>query len=87
MTRVSLHFLKMKSMPSALLLLRSLRQYAAKSPILTETGFESKWRALTEEQRDKVELEYEELALGDWRKLSFDQKRARIHHFHILTLY
>lgn len=46
-------------------------------PNVKETGFEAQWRKLTEAERDVVEKEYQELGKSDWKKLTFEQMRAR----------
>lgn len=41
------------------------------------TGFEAQWRRMGEKERDQIEREYDHFAKGDWRQLTFEQKRAR----------
>lgn len=41
------------------------------------TGFDERWKKLTQAEKDLVAKEYEHLQKGDWKSLTIDQKRIR----------
>lgn len=59
--------------PSLIPLLRR-RGYSAHAQA---SGFDDRWRKLSQTERDQVAVEFEPLQRSDWNALTLDQKKMR----------
>lgn len=46
-----------------------------KKVAIRDSGFESKWRTLSDSEREKINDEHDVLRKQDWKQLTLDQKR------------
>jgi len=65
---------------------RSFSSYS-KRIVIQDTGFERKWKSLSDSEKEKINEEYDTLREQDWRQLTLDQKRDCISFFIIFSIY